>query len=60
MKLSSIYNDVANRRKQSLDFVGQERRRTLLEEQYRREEELAANIDFIDRAERIKGVTNIG
>jgi len=57
--LTNIYNNVADRRKQGLDFVGQERRHTLIAEQMRREDELAANIDFIERAGEIEKVTKI-
>ena len=60
-RLTNLYNDVANRRHQNLDFVGKERRdQALLEEQFRREEELAANIDFVDRADILKYVTRLG
>ena len=55
--LTNKYNEVANRRHQDLDFVGKERRdQALLEEQFRREEELAANLDFVDRARLIRGI----
>ena len=60
INLTSTYNDVAERRKQSLGFVGQERRHALLEEQYRKEEELAANIDFVDKAGELKEITRLG
>jgi len=59
--LTNKYNNAANRRKQDLDFVGKERRhQALLEEQFRREEELAANIDFVDQADILKYVTRLG
>lgn len=58
-QLTNIYNNVVNRRKQSLDFIGKERRQVLLQEQHRKEEELVANIDFVDKAERLKEVTRL-
>ena len=58
-ELTNTYNDVVNRRKQSLDFVGKERRHALLEEKYRQEEELAANIDFVDKAKNLKEITRL-
>jgi hypothetical protein len=56
--LTCIYNGAAERRQSKLDFVGQERRHSLIIEQSRRENELAATIEFIDRAYSIKGVIN--
>ncbi len=59
INLTNVYNKVAERRCLDLDFVGKERRQELIAEQMRREEELAANIDFIERASDIKNITKI-
>ncbi len=58
INLSKAYNDIADRRKQSLDFVGQDRRK-IIEDAQKQAIHEANNLDFINQLQDIDGIKKI-
>jgi hypothetical protein len=58
LNLSKAYNDMAERRQQSLDFVGQDRRK-IIENAQKEAADKANNLDFIAKLQDIDGVKKI-
>ena len=57
-ELSIIYNRVADRRNQNLDFVGKERRKIILDAERRKEQEARMKY-FLKDAQNIKGIKRL-
>lgn len=58
LNLTKAYNDMAERRQQSLDFVGQDRRR-IIENAQAQAAEKENNLAFIEKLQDIKGIKKI-